>query len=120
MERIGRLIGAALASALALAGCDAGQEVALGRPATPTPTPPPSSVSPAPVSKNAPVAATVAGLNDFATRFYAAAATPGQNFVFSPLSIGYAFAMLRAGAKGGTAAQLDKVFGFPADVAAAF
>jgi len=37
----------------------------------------------------------------------------GGNSVMSPLSIGYAFAMARAGAGGATAAQLDRVLGFP-------
>lgn len=37
------------------------------------------------------------------------------NSVVSPLSVAYAFAMARAGAGGDTAAQLDQVFGFPAD-----
>jgi serpin B len=36
-----------------------------------------------------------------------------RNFVVSPLSIAYAFAMVRAGAGGETAAQLDQVLGFP-------
>jgi serine protease inhibitor len=38
----------------------------------------------------------------------------GQNSVVSPLSIAYAFAMARAGAGGETAAQIDRVLGFPA------
>jgi serine protease inhibitor len=38
----------------------------------------------------------------------------GPNGVVSPASIGVAFAMLRAGAEGETAAQIDGVFGFPA------
>lgn len=38
----------------------------------------------------------------------------GQNSVVSPLSIAYAFAMARAGAGGETAAQMDRVLGFPA------
>jgi serpin B len=56
----------------------------------------------------------VAGMNAFATDLYRVAAKPGENAVFSPLSIAYAFAMLRAGARGETAAQLDETFGFPA------
>ncbi len=39
----------------------------------------------------------------------------GLNGVVSPASIGVAFAMLRAGAEGETAEQIDSVFGFPAD-----
>jgi serine protease inhibitor len=38
----------------------------------------------------------------------------GANGVLSPASIGVAFAMLRAGAEGETAEQIDDVFGFPA------
>jgi serine protease inhibitor len=38
----------------------------------------------------------------------------GPNAVVSPASIGTAFAMLRAGAEGETAEQIDEVFGFPA------
>src|SRR5205823_2694949 len=74
----------------------------------------------APADPKAPVADTVAGLDAFAAAFWKAAAQPGQNLVFSPLSIGYAFAMLRAGAKAATAAQIDKAFGFPTGVAEAF
>jgi serine protease inhibitor len=39
----------------------------------------------------------------------------GVNGVVSPASIGTAFAMLRAGAEGETAEQIDSVFGFPSD-----
>src|SRR5918996_1878187 len=38
----------------------------------------------------------------------------GPNVVMSSASIGTAFAMLRAGAEGETAAQIDDVLGFPA------
>src|SRR5262249_57231414 len=58
--------------------------------------------------------AVVAGLGRFADQFRTVALQPGRNAVFSPLSIGYAFAMLRAAAAGQTAAQLDRLFGFPA------
>jgi serpin B len=68
----------------------------------------------------APVADTVAGLEAFAAAFWNVAAKRNENLVFSPLSIGYAFAMLDAGAKGKTAAQIDKAFGFPSGVAEAF
>lgn len=57
----------------------------------------------------------VTGLYDFAERFGQSVLTEGENSVYSPLSIAYAFAMLRAGADGETASQLDDVFGFPAD-----
>lgn len=44
----------------------------------------------------------------------------GTNVVYSPASIGYAFGMLRAGAGGATARQLDDVFSFPKTVHDAF
>jgi serpin B len=87
-------------------------------------SPPPAEATPtvnrATPGATAPVTDTVAGLEAFAAAFWKAAQQPGQNLVFSPLSIGYAFAMLDAGAKGPTAAQLDKAFGFPSGVAEAF
>ena len=45
---------------------------------------------------------------------YRQAATTTANWTISPLSIDVAFGMLRAGARGGTAKQIDHVFGFPA------
>lgn len=73
-----------------------------------------------PAPKGAPVDATVTGMNEFALALYKAAAKPEENFVFSPLSIAFAFAMARAGAKGETAQQLDRLFGFPHGRDAAF
>ncbi len=64
-------------------------------------------------------AAAVDGMTQFAIDFHRVAAQPGKNTVFSPLSIAYAFAMLRAGARGATADQLDATFGLPSDVHAA-
>jgi serpin B len=61
----------------------------------------------------APVDATVDGLTRFGYDLYRQVARPGDNVVLSPLCVGYAFALARAGAKGETAAQLDRVFGFP-------
>lgn len=55
---------------------------------------------------------TVAGLWAFADRF-GQLQPEGENTVYSPASIGYAFGMLRAAAGGATARQLDEVFGFP-------
>ncbi|MGH3930582.1 MAG: serpin family protein [Pseudonocardiaceae bacterium] len=66
------------------------------------------------VPTDAPVGQTVAGLTTFGHDLYTVAADPTKNTVISPLSIGYAFAMARAGAGGQTASQLDQVFGFPA------
>jgi serine protease inhibitor len=61
----------------------------------------------------APVDATVAGLTRFGYDLYREVAEPGENVVVSPLCVAYAFALARAGARGETAAQLDRVFGFP-------
>ena len=63
-----------------------------------------------------PVEATVAGVTAFGYDLYRQVAEPGQNVVLSPLCVGYAFALARAGAAGETAAQLDRVFGYPAGV----
>ncbi|MBB2914339.1 serpin B [Streptosporangium becharense] len=60
-----------------------------------------------------PVAETVRGLAAFGHALFAQAAAPEANAVLSPLSIGYAFGMARAGAAAATAVQLDRVFGFP-------
>ncbi|MGJ6964730.1 serpin family protein [Streptosporangium sp. G11] len=65
------------------------------------------------VPKNPPVAETVRGLTSFGHALFTATAKPGANTVLSPLSIGYAFGMARAGAAGDTATELDEVFGFP-------
>ena len=55
-----------------------------------------------------------AGMTAFATRLHAVAGAASTNFTVSPLSLAVAFGMLRAGARGTTASQLDAVFGFPA------
>jgi serine protease inhibitor len=106
-----------LAAVAALAGC--GQppgQPRVGEPEALTLT----GVSRQPAAADAPVDATVAGLGRFADQFRAAVFERGQNAVFSPLSIGYAFAMLRAAAAGQTAAQLDRLFGFPGGVHQAY
>ncbi len=66
------------------------------------------------VPRDAPIEQTVTGLTKFGHDLYTVAADPAKNTVISPLSIGYAFGMARAGAGGQTASQLDQVFGFPA------
>ncbi|MBA0128170.1 serpin family protein [Haloechinothrix sp. YIM 98757] len=75
-------------------------------------------------AEEAPVDETVAGIRSFTGAFGELLAERGagetENTVFSPLSLGYAFAMLRAGADGVTADQLDEVFGFPQGVHAAY
>jgi serpin B len=60
-----------------------------------------------------PDTATIDGLNTFGHKLFQAAAKPGANFVVSPLSMAVAFSMLRVGARGATASELDAVFGFP-------
>lgn len=62
---------------------------------------------------DAPVDAVVAGLTAFGHNLLGAMDADG-NVVVSPLSIGNAFGMAEVGARGETAAQLDKTFGFPA------
>lgn len=59
---------------------------------------------------DAPVAAVVAGIARFG---YELAPRDDANWVASPASIAIALAMARAGAGGTTAAEIDKVFGFP-------
>jgi serpin B len=61
----------------------------------------------------APTGAVVDGMAQFGYDLYRQIAVPGKNVVLSPLSLATAWGMLRAGAAGETAAQLDRVFGFP-------
>lgn len=82
---------------------------------TTEPAPDANGTAPPPVATGDPGNEFVTGLYDFAERFGEAVAAPDANTVYSPLSIAYAFAMLRAGADGETAAQLDEVFSFPAE-----
>lgn len=64
-------------------------------------------------SATAPVTELVAGLDAFGHDLLGATDARG-NVVMSPLSIGYAFGMLDAGARGETAAQLERVLHLPA------
>jgi len=59
------------------------------------------------------VSAAVDGVTGFGYDLYRVGADPARNTVMSPLSIEVAFAMARAGARGETAAQIDKVLHFP-------
>lgn len=61
------------------------------------------------------VPALAAGLNRFGLDYYGvlAGGSPGEDVVFSPLSIGIAFGMADAGARGETAAQIEHVFHLP-------
>lgn len=58
--------------------------------------------------------AVVAGMRDFARDLHSASASAQGNWTASPVSIAMAFGMLRAGARGTTASQLDAAFGWPA------
>jgi serpin B len=62
-------------------------------------------------SPQAPVAAAAAGIAQLGQRL---GQTGTGNWVVSPASIAYAFAMVRIGARGATADEIDKAFGFPA------
>ena len=64
----------------------------------------------APVSEDAPVADWVNGVNAAGWDFHLS--LDGQA-ASSPLSIGLAFSLLRAGASGKTAETIDNIFGFP-------
>jgi serpin B len=67
-------------------------------------------------SPGAPVTATITGITRFGYDLYRKVAAQPGNVVLSPLCVSYAFAMARAGASGETAAQIDRVFGFPEGV----
>ena len=70
---------------------------------------------------DAPVDATIEGVTAFGYDLYRVSADPASNTVVSPVSIAYAFAMARAGARGETADQIDDVLYLPTDgVHAAF
>lgn len=60
------------------------------------------------------VDAVAEGNNEFAFEIYRKLAAPGKNLFISPLSIGTAFAMAAAGARGETLAEIGKVLRFRA------
>lgn len=62
----------------------------------------------------APVQRVVDGATAFGHALVGSADQPNRNIVLSPLSIAYAFAMVRAGARGRTATEIDEVLHFPA------
>ena len=81
----------------------------------PSPVPTPvATVEPVtdrlPADPNAPSDAWVAGVNDAGWEFHRHLK---ENAVSSPLSIGIAFSLSRAGASADSGAALDKIFGFP-------
>lgn len=77
-------------------------------------TPDPSVTTPGPVDEDA---AMDLGqrIDSFAFDFYAQLRKGGGNLVYSPASIALAFAMVHAGAKGKTAAELANVFHLDGD-----
>ncbi|HZB85914.1 MAG TPA: serpin family protein [Gaiellaceae bacterium] len=100
-------LAAALAVTLLAAGCGAGE-----------PSRAPDVVgADVPRAPAEPVgnASLAAGLNRFGFEFHRllTARSPGENVVFSPLSIGMAFGMADAGARGETAGQIEDVFHLP-------
>ncbi|UJR84539.1 serpin family protein [Sandaracinus amylolyticus] len=101
-----------LALAAALSGCSADPA-----PITPPPDPPGDVARSALVRESAPsvsaeeAASLRAGATDFALDLHRRVAGPG-NSVISPHSIQVAFGMLRPGALGETAAQIDAVMGW--------
>ena len=119
---IWRACSALLAGAVVLVACG-GPRVPSGErsgAASATPTPSPGGqpeVLMAAVARvtpqDPPVGAAVAGLTAFGHDLFSAVADRSANTVLSPLSIGYAFAMARAGAEGETAREIDAVLGFP-------
>jgi serine protease inhibitor len=62
---------------------------------------------------DAPVSPAISGLTAFGHDLLAAMGDD-RNLVVSPLSIGYAFGMADAGARGETKAEIEKTLGFPA------
>lgn len=103
------LVAALLAAVFVLSACgagsDGGRSVAAGERAAP---------------RDAPVAQAVDGLRRFGFELYGEVSPGRANVVISPLSIGYAFAMARAGAAGSTGQQIDAVLHFPLRVHDAF
>jgi len=65
-------------------------------------------------SANAPTSSLVDGMYAFGQDLIGHTSASSQNTVVSPLSIALAFSMARAGAHGATAAELDRIFHFPA------
>lgn len=97
MKRITNLVTALAFSALGILAADVARAVA------------PEAGTPAP-SGSSPSERLFAELDQ--------AAEPGDNVVFSPLSLEQAFGILHAGARGETQAQIEAFFQWPAGVAA--
>lgn len=112
---------------LAASGCRTGSSPSSSTdapplPASSAPTPPPPSTPPTAVKESA-VASTASGMSAFAADMYRRLAkTETGNIAFSPASISSAFALTWPGARGATAAELERALHFsgpPADVLAA-
>jgi serpin B len=89
--------------------------LSLGAAAAPPNTPPllragDARLSPVP---GAPVPRVVQAVTDLGYRM--GSITPAGNWVASPLSVAYAYGMVRAGAGGSAAAALDRLFGVPGE-----
>jgi len=80
------------------------------QPPTTTTTPPDPVVDRLPADPDAPVSEWVAGVNAAGWSFHRHLT---GNAVSSPMSIGMAFSLSRAGASGDSGASLDEIFGFP-------
>jgi len=78
---------------------------------SPTSTLAPASPGTAPAGA---VHAVVAGVDSFTGDLATSIARPGVNAVFSPLSISTALSLVRVGARGQTATEIDRVAHFPA------
>ena len=55
-------------------------------------------------------------IDEFGLRLYSRVCTTPGNLFFSPYSIWACLALVRAGARGETAAELDALFGYPEDL----
>jgi serpin B len=103
------LVAAAAALAAAQVGCGSGTQSRTNEEAGMLTA---GDVTRAAPPTDAPIAAIAAGMTDAAHRLLRAETTLA-NWIASPLSLACAFAMARVGARGATAEQLDRYFGFP-------
>lgn len=110
--RLRSVVSIGVLCGLVAAACGAGGDDAPGRSAT-APGQVVSEVRRAKPSSDAPVAQVVAGLERFTWDFQRLVGSGSENLVFSPASIGMAFAMAHPGADGETRATLEEAFGFP-------
>jgi serpin B len=102
--------------ALGFAGCSRSDRSPIG-PAADAPVAEPNAP---PTGHDAPVSPASAAelgraIADFAADLHRVVAPPDRNLIVSPASIATAFAMLHAGARGATAAELARAFHWPED-----